>query len=183
MDDRETWSQAAEGSAVAREALALRVQELARGVLANMSARAEEREDLVQEVHLSVFSYLERGLGPPQHLPGLVYYRCLSAHRLYRLRGARERGPEVELDLPSAPANPGEHWKLLDMKELATALKGCWGELGVDLRLVLRRRYLEGAQHKDLTVLLSVSEVTVRHRIRRAIELLRACLRGKGFLS
>lgn len=133
----------------------------------NALQNREAAEDLTQDVFLSLYQNLDK-LASPDHikhwLARVTANRCIDE---IRKRGYR-RGPSLE-EAPE-PAADAEQWDLLLHRELRRMV----GTLPAAARLMIILRYQEELELAEISRILAVPVQTVKSRLHRSLNLLRA---------
>jgi len=149
------------------------------GHVLSMVSRRDLAEDLTQEVFVKAFFALQRFKGDSSFFTWL--YRIASNHCLDFLR--RKKVPEVTLDAPLAddslqslsdvlPA-PVQEYPDAGMTN-AAHLADLLDEMDPEQKLILVLRELEGYSYDELTVMLNCPLNTIKSRLNRAREALKA---------
>jgi RNA polymerase sigma-70 factor, ECF subfamily len=144
----------------------------------------DEALDLSQEVFLNVFRTIGRFRGQSA-LRTWVYRIVINqARNRQRWWRRRHRSEQVSLeerlethgDLPSA-SNLAEPDRMFGQKELATRIWAALDRLPFDQRTVMILREIDGLSYDEIAFSLGVAVGTVKSRLTRAREALRAQLR------
>jgi RNA polymerase sigma-70 factor, ECF subfamily len=149
------------------------------GLVYSMVPNREQAEDLIQEIFIKAYFALESFEGQSGFYTWL--YRIASNHCLDYLR--KNRPDQISLDRPlsdnstmtfedSLVAPPSDHPEFsLNAPSEATALLAA---LDPDQRLILSLRELEGHSYEELSEILNCPVNTVKSRLNRARESLKA---------
>lgn len=154
---------------------------------------ADEARDLTQRVFLSAYESLRAERGPGSDLEGWAPYLFQSARNLWidqtRRAGAQpglqsleslldeDRGDELASSSGNTEAGGAE---TLCSRELRHALRECLEELDVETRASCWMHFVQGASKRSIGRATNRPEATVRTRIARALQSLRACLERRG---
>jgi RNA polymerase sigma-70 factor (ECF subfamily) len=150
--------------------------------LMRMMGTREEAEDVAQETFLSLYRHGHRFRG--EALFSTFVYRVASNAALNRRRTlGRSRNrikrlavrQEAGDDLPSAPRNPED---AVSGGELSAHLHKALEVLQPALRMPVLLYDIEGLAYAEIAEVLGVAEGTVKSRIHRARQALRAELKG-----
>jgi len=178
--DRETVLRAAAGDGVAFRALIEAWRGRVLGFAYRMTGDAASAEDLAQDVFLHLYQVLRKYDDARPFAPWMR--RVMTNVVLNRLRSDRE--PSLSLDsrpegadLPADPRSPDPALQASASEDAATvrermaALPPAW-------RAVVALRYSEGLSVLEIAAALDVPENTVKTRLFRAREALRASLQS-----
>lgn len=147
-----------------------------RGFARRLLGDVEAAEDLVHDVFVALPRAIRgyRGRAPLRaFLLGIAANLC---HRHVR-RAVRRRALAGELPRPVALAAPSE---ARTRAELAAALQRAMDQLPVDQRVAFTLVVVEERPGREVAEVLGLGEVTLRTRVARARERLRAALRAEG---
>ena len=173
------WRQ---GDEAAFEQLVRRHQKKVYRLLLRMMGNREEAEDVAQETFLSLHRHGRRFRGEARF--STFVYRVASNAALNRRRTlGRNRARLQKLavrqaagdDLPSAPRNPEDAASGAD---LSSRVREALEALKPSLRLPVVLYDMEGLAYREIAEVLGVAEGTVKSRIHRARQALRAELEG-----
>jgi RNA polymerase sigma-70 factor (ECF subfamily) len=173
------WRQ---GDEAAFEQLVRRHQKKVFRLLLRMMGNREEAEDVAQETFLSLHRHGRRFRGEARF--STFVYRVASNAALNRRRTlGRNRARLKTLavrqaagdDLPSAPRNPEDAASGAD---LSSRVREALEALKPSLRLPVVLYDMEGLAYREIAEVLGVAEGTVKSRIHRARQALRAELEG-----
>lgn len=129
--------------------------------------------DLVQRTFLGCVEARDRFAGASSFRTFLF---AIARHELYGFFRSRRKNAQLDFSVSSlADLAPGPS-TLARARTQRELLAAALRELPLDLQLVIELRFWEGISGPDLAVVLEVPEGTVRSRIRRAVEALRALL-------
>ena len=145
----------------------------------------EEALDLSQEVFLNVFRTIGRFRGQSALKTWIYRIVINQARNRQRWWRRRHRAEQVSLeerlethgDLPSA-TDLAEPDRMFSQKELATRIWDALARLPFDQRTVMVLREIDGLSYDEIAFSLGVAVGTVKSRLTRAREALRAQLRG-----
>jgi len=174
------WQRARDGDEEARADVAVRAEEAARAFLRRRPTRGIDVEELVQALHLDVFELLEEPAGGPQkNLDAFLQFKTWPVfNRLVReLRIVRERFERVDVNEPNLDREPDEG----NDDERLDALRGCRERLAGIYAVVMNLRFGRGLSPQEAARELGVTTNVVNVRQHRAYEMLRACMRARGF--
>ena len=145
---------------------------------------SNEALDLSQEVFLRVFRTIHRFRGQSALRTWIYRIAVNQARNRLRWWRRRHRGGQVSLDehvrnhgdVP-APGNPASPDRLLRQKELATRLWGALDGLPFEQKTAIVLREIDGLSYDEIAFSLGIAVGTVKSRLARAREALRAQLR------
>jgi RNA polymerase sigma-70 factor (ECF subfamily) len=151
----------------------------------NLLGDREEALDLAQEVFLRVFRTLHRFRGQSSLRTWLYRIVINQARNRRRLWMRRHRSEQIPLDIhlaahgdpPSVPSTRPD--RLLAQKELAARLQAALDALPFDQRTAIVLREVDGLSYEELAFSLGVAVGTVKSRLTRARQSLRAALRSE----
>lgn len=147
----------------------------------NLLGDREEALDLSQEVFLNVFRTLDRFRG--QSTLRTWIYRMVINHASNRQRWWRRRHKAAQVSLDAHVSTYGEPASLRDdcaperalrQKEVADRVWEALGQLPFDQRTALVLREIDGLTYEEIGYSLGVAVGTVKSRLARARQLLRA---------
>ena len=153
------------------------------GIIRRHWARAEEWEDLEQEVFLRVFTALPRFR--PEGIPLEHWVSRITLNVCRRRWRSRSRRPELRW----SDLSEGEQWAFqqaqnsdnlmeqIDSREACSLLHKLLDSLGADDRLILSLLHLEGRSLEEIAGLTGLNRVVVKVRAFRARKKLQAALR------
>lgn len=179
MDEKRIIADAAEGDQEAFRQLVEVYQDRVFGHVLSMVSRRDVAEDLTQEIFVKAFFALPRFKRDSAFFTWI--YRIASNHCLDFLR--KKRGIEQPLD---APLGDEESFSLADTLaapvrerpeagvENEAALASLLDELDPEQKLILVLRELEGYSYEELTEMMECPLNTVKSRLNRAREALKA---------
>lgn len=131
--------------------------------------------DLVQQTFLACVESVESFQGKSSLRTFLF---AIARHRLYHHYRARQRAPTVDFGVSSvidlAPSPSSMVARAEQQRMLTEGLR----RIPLELQIALELRYVEGLRGPELARVLEVPEGTVRSRLRRAIDALRAQMDG-----
>ena len=145
----------------------------------------DEALDLSQEVFLNVFRTIGRFRGQSALRTWIYRIVINQARNRQRWWRRRHRAEQVSLeerieahgDFP-ATTDLAEPDRMFGQKELATRIWGALEKLPFDQRTVMVLREIDGLSYDEIAFSLGVAVGTVKSRLTRAREALRAQLRG-----
>jgi RNA polymerase sigma-70 factor, ECF subfamily len=145
----------------------------------------DEALDLSQEVFLNVFRTIGRFRGQSALRTWIYRIVINQARNRQRWWRRRHRSEQVSLEerletrgeLPAA-SELAEPDRMFGRKELATRIWDALGRLPFDQRTVMVLREIDGLSYDEIAFSLGVAVGTVKSRLTRAREALRAQLRG-----
>jgi len=151
-----------------------------------MVGNLEEACEVVQDAFLAAHRGLDRFRGEARFTTWLTAITLNQArNRLARLKPLRRR-EAYSLDAPIAtpegdvrpepPSNAPGPLELLERRALRNRLEGCIQALAEAFREVLVLRDLQDRSYEEIGALLKVREGTVKSRLFRARDSVRACL-------
>lgn len=179
MTETELIRQAAQGSASAFEALAAPLEGLVYRLCLRLLRNPADAQDAAQEALLRAYRGLPRFHGGSSFATWL--YRiarntCLDVLKSARVRNERaslEALGEAGFDPAAETLGPDERYERDARQE---ALRAAIDGLPEEQRLLLALRYGEGYSYEQLAATLRLPEGTVKSRLSRAKERLRALL-------
>jgi RNA polymerase sigma-70 factor, ECF subfamily len=149
----------------------------------NLLGDAEEALDLSQEVFLRVFRTISRFRGQSSLRTWIYRIAINQARNRHRTWKRKHRSDQVSLDQHLATHGDFESGanstpdRLLAQKELATRLKNALDHLPFEYRTAIVLREIDGLSYEEIGFSLRVGVGTVKSRLMRARQLLRAELR------
>jgi RNA polymerase sigma-70 factor (ECF subfamily) len=162
-------ARARDGDATAYAALVRRHQEVAFRTAMLITGHAQDAEEAAQEGFLKAWRALSRFRDGEPLRPWLLTIVANEARNRRRSAGRRER-LVLRAAAAAAPVPAGVEEPRLDQGELAAAL----GRLRRDDRLVIGCRYVLALSEAETAAALGVARGTVKSRLSRALERLRA---------
>jgi RNA polymerase sigma-70 factor, ECF subfamily len=154
---------------LAWESLVRRYQARVYGVAYHYTGRAEDAQDVAQEVFIHVYRSLDCGVDAEGFLPWLIRL-CRNAS-IDHLRRRKARPPARDIDAQEAPylaasdPNPEEQWLADSRKRLIhRALQG----LSQLSREIILLREIQGLPHADIASILKAPLGTIKSRANRA---------------
>lgn len=150
----------------------------------HLLADHDEALDLSQEVFLRVFRTIHRFRGQSALRTWIYRIVINQAHNRMRWWRRRYRAQQVSLDehirhhgdLP-APGNPSGPERLFDQKETAARIWRALDLLPFDQKSAIILREIDGLSYEEISFSLDIAVGTVKSRLARAREALRAQLR------
>jgi RNA polymerase sigma-70 factor (ECF subfamily) len=146
----------------------------------NLLGNRDEALDLSQDVFLCVFRTIHRFRGQSTLRTWIYRITVNQVRNRHRFWRRRHRDDQVSLDLQvqahGEPESGGE-WRpdrVLAQKELATRLKSALDGLPFDQRTVIILREIDGLSYEEIAYSLGVAIGTVKSRLTRARQTLRA---------
>ena len=147
----------------------------------NLLGDHDEALDLSQEVFLRVFRTIHRFRGQSSLRTWIYRIAVNQARNRHRFWCRRHRGDQVSLDQHIAAHGDFESSatpdRVLAQKELATRLKAALDHLPFDQRTAIVLREIDGLSYEEIAFSLGVRVGTVKSRLTRARQTLRAELR------
>ena len=142
------------------------------------TGRADQAEDLTQEILLKVFKSLDkfnRDADLGTWLSSVARNYCIDRYRASK----REREVVVEdlLALDLAPAASGNPYRQLEERDRRSLVRGALAQLPDKLREAVVLRDLQGLTYQEMADQLALPEGTVKSRINRGREELSRLLR------
>lgn len=178
-EERQLITRARDGDKEAFRHLVESTQDRLFGLVFSMVANRTQAEDLVQEIFVKAYFALESFAGQSSFYTWL--YRIASNHCLDYLR--KRKPNQISIDRPvaedseltfentlQAPASDQPEAPLETPSEAAALLNS----LEPDQRLILSLRELEGHSYEELASILNCPVNTVKSRLNRAREALKA---------
>lgn len=147
-------------------------QEWVRALALRLSADGAAADDLVQDTWVEALQSRRVPESPRQWLGGIVRNLARSTRRRDEARTGRELRAATHDALPSSA-------DLLERAELQRRVLAAVASLDEPYRVVVLLRYAEGLDGEQIAARLSVPGSTVRNRLARALEQLRAKLDGE----
>ncbi len=150
----------------------------------HLARRAEEAEDLVQEVYARAFRprAIERFVdNTPEGGGGMRAWLFAICHNVFYSRIKRERRQPTAVDAffeesttEGRPDEPPPQWdgERLDFEQVDSTLKDAIEELKPEYREVLLMWSVEGLKYREIAAILDVPIGTVMSRLHRARKLL-----------
>jgi RNA polymerase sigma-70 factor (ECF subfamily) len=175
----------AAGDEVACTELVDEHQRLVYQLATNLLGDPQEALDLSQEVFLRVFRTLPTFRGQSSLRTWIYRITVNQAKNRQRWWRRRRRGQQVSLDehvrdhgeLPAEPVSSSPD-RLLRQKELGDRLRDALESLPFDQKTAIVLREVDGLSYEEIAFSLGVAVGTVKSRLARARESLRAQLRG-----
>ena len=156
--------------------------------LMSIAWRVLQHRDLAEEVLQDAFVKVWHSAGlydarlglPMTWLINIVRNRAIDLRRSRAgaLAGARGDGGEAALDSLAAPGAGPEQW--LDDAIHRIGVKECMGQLTPAQRQALALVYYQGLTHVEAAQALEAPLGTTKAWVRRGLDYLRACLKGRG---
>lgn len=175
----------AAGDEVACTELVDEHQRLVYQLATNLLGDPQEALDLSQEVFLRVFRTLPTFRGQSSLRTWIYRITVNQAKNRQRWWRRRRRGQQVSLDehvrdhgeLPAEPVGSSPD-RMLRQKELGDRLREALESLPFDQKTAIVLREVDGLSYEEIAFSLGVAVGTVKSRLARARESLRAQLRG-----
>jgi RNA polymerase sigma-70 factor (ECF subfamily) len=149
----------------------------------NLLGDRDEARDLSQDVFLRVFRTIHRFRGQSSLKTWIYRIAVNQARNRRRFWRRRHRADQVSLDAHVAAHGdfPSTHNsgpdRVLDQKELASRLESALAHLPFDQRTAIVLREVDGLSYDEIAFSLGVAVGTVKSRLTRARQALRAELR------
>jgi RNA polymerase sigma-70 factor (ECF subfamily) len=149
----------------------------------NLLDDRDEALDVSQEVFLRVFRTIHRFRGQSSLRTWIYRIAVNQTRNRHRFWRRRRRTDQISLDdhvsvhgeLPSSPQETPEH--ALEQKELGARLQRALNNLPFDQRTAIVLREIDGLSYDEIAFSLGVAIGTVKSRLTRARQALRAELR------
>ncbi|MBX3270448.1 MAG: sigma-70 family RNA polymerase sigma factor [Sandaracinaceae bacterium] len=127
--------------------------------------------DLVQKTFLACVEAADtfRGLSSVR-----TFFFAVARHQLYHHYRARRRAPDLDVGVTSVADLTPSPSSLVARAEEQRLLGEAFTRIPLELQIALELRFLEGLRGPELAQVLDIPEGTVRSRLRRGIEALRA---------
>ena len=173
----------AEGDESACAELVAEHQRMVVQLAINLLGDREEALDLSQEVFLRVFRTIHRFRGQSSLRTWIYRIAVNQARNRHRFWRRRHRADQISLDLHIAThgdfLSGGDSTpdRLLAQKELASRLERALDGLPFDQRTAIVLREIDGLSYEEIAYSLGVAVGTVKSRLTRARQALRAELR------
>jgi len=173
----------AEGDEMACADLVAEHQRMVVQLAMNLLGDRDEALDLSQEVFLRVFRTIHRFRGQSSLRTWIYRIAVNQARNRHRFWRRRHRADQVSLDqhisthgdfLAGGQDTPD---RVLAQKELAARIERALGELPFDQRTAIVLREVDGLSYDEIAYSLGVAVGTVKSRLTRARQTLRAELR------
>jgi RNA polymerase sigma factor (sigma-70 family) len=169
LDEDDLIAQARRGDAAAYSTLVRRHQDVAFRTAMLITGHAQDAEDAAQEAFVKAWRALGRFRAGEPLRPWLLTIVANEARNRRRAAGRREHlALRAAAALPAAAGEPPA--AALDRDELAAAI----GRLRDDDRVVIGCRYLLDLSETETAAALGVARGTVKSRLSRALDRLRA---------
>lgn len=190
VGDREATliQRCAAGDETASAELVAEHQRMVVQLAANLLGDREEALDLSQEVFLRVFRTIHRFRGQSSLRTWIYRIAVNQAWNRHRFWRRRHRADQVSLDQHVARHgdvfrgfNP-EPDRVLAQKELADRLRGALERLPFEQRTAIVLREVDGLSYEEIAFSLGLAIGTVKSRLTRARQALRADLRDSRTL-
>jgi RNA polymerase sigma-70 factor (ECF subfamily) len=173
----------AEGDETACADLVAEHQRMVVQLAMNLLGDRDEALDLSQEVFLRVFRTIHRFRGQSSLRTWIYRIAVNQARNRHRFWRRRHRADQVSLDQHISThgdfLSGGENTpdRVLAQKELAARIERALGELPFDQRTAIVLREVDGLSYEEIAYSLGVAVGTVKSRLTRARQTLRAELR------
>jgi len=173
----------AEGDEMACADLVAEHQRMVVQLAMNLLGDRDEALDLSQEVFLRVFRTIHRFRGQSSLRTWIYRIAVNQARNRHRFWRRRHRADQVSLDqhisthgdFPAGGQDTPD--RVLAQKELAARIERALGELPFDQRTAIVLREVDGLSYEEIAYSLGVAVGTVKSRLTRARQTLRAELR------
>jgi RNA polymerase sigma-70 factor (ECF subfamily) len=172
MIDQATLEACRRGEPRAFRALVLAYQQVVVSLCTAMAG--PDGEDLAQETFVRVHAAIARF--DPDGPASLRSWILVIARRLCHDRARRAQHQAAAYDQVEAPAEPGDPHRALVCARLAHDVADAIARLPVEQRVVLALREWEGVEYEEIALIEGIPVGTVRSRLARARESLRARL-------
>ena len=173
----------AEGDETAHAELVGEHQRMVVQLAMNLLGDRDEALDLSQEVFLRVFRTIHRFRGQSSLRTWIYRIAVNQARNRHRFWRRRHRTDHISLDLHIAAHGDllsGREWtpdRIFAQKQLAARLKEALDGLPFDQRTAIVLREVDGLSYEEIAFSLGVAVGTVKSRLTRARQALRAELR------
>ena len=173
----------AEGDEAACGELVAEHQRMVVQLAMNLLGDRDEALDLSQDVFLRVFRTIHRFRGQSSLRTWIYRIAVNQARNRHRFWRRRHRADQVSLDQHIAAhgefrcSNSSTPERALAQKELASQLEQALGGLPFDQRTAIVLREVDGLSYEEIAFSLGVAVGTVKSRLTRARQALRAELR------
>lgn len=178
LTEEALWQRAVGGQPEARSRILELADRYSRATLQRHGVRHPDLDDLVQEAVMGVDRC--RGSGRLVRVfQKFVYFRSLSILKSHRARQRLRQHDAIDsLDPASERMGPGTE---VEVHELTQAVAHCRDALPESLRMVVHLRHAVDCKLPEIAERMQLSLGGVRERLRRAWQLVHACLRKRGF--
>jgi RNA polymerase sigma-70 factor (ECF subfamily) len=187
-DDLEYVSLCRQGEVNAFEALVRRHEKRMFNIAYRVIGNYDEACEVVQDAFISAYKNIKGFKGEARFATWLyaIVINC-SRNRLKQLRSRRYREgcsiddpimtPDGEL-LADPPSSEPSALDRLEAKDVQHKVQLCISVLDAEFKEVIVLRDLQGFSYEEISAMLKVPEGTVKSRLFRAREAMRACLQG-----
>jgi len=187
-DDLEYVSLCRQGDVDAFEALVRRHEKRMFNIAYRVVGNYDEASETVQDAFISAYKNI-KGFKGEAKFSTWLYAICinLSRNRLKRLKSRQYREgrslndpittPDGEL-LGDPPSSEPSVLDRLEARDIKQHVQGCINTLDAEFKEVIVLRDLQGFSYEEISAMLKVPEGTVKSRLFRGREALRACLKG-----
>lgn len=165
------------GNRAAFEILVARYERRVWNVARRMVGKAEDAQDIAQNVFLKVFENL--GSFDPAY-PFRAWITRIAVNESLNFLQQRRPSDPLPDDRPSGELGPGE---LVNALDLSRAVERALRRLSPDYRAVVVLRYFLDLSYREMATVLEVPEKTVKSRLFTSRQLLREALAGQGALE
>jgi len=181
--DDDLWDAVREQRDGAFERLEALVREVCSVVFSHPMVPNHAREQLLQDVLVSVWEFARKQTDDPKNLRAFLKWRARGVLSVLR-RGilARRREDPVDNEMPIADENALPLDELV-AEELTHAFQRCRARLKPVLAAAWDARYERGLDTRAIAEELGISPGTVAVRHHRAKDVIMECLRAKGALQ
>ena len=183
VDDWMLAARARQGDQQAFAALVRRYEKPVLHFCARMTGNVSEAEDIAQETFLALYRSLER-IEPKARFSTLLFGIARNL-TLNHLRDGKRRGRNTAVpldDLNADPAAAGRPDRKAHASEIGAALQAAIAGLAPDHRETLVLREFNGLDYETIAATVGCPVGTVRSRLARARETLRARLEEQDML-
>jgi RNA polymerase sigma-70 factor, ECF subfamily len=187
-EDLEHVSLCRQGDVDAFEALVRRHQKRMINIAYRIVGDYDEACEVVQDAFISAYKNIKGFKGKAKFATWL--YAIVingSRNRLKQLRSRRYREgcsiddpimtPDGEI-AADPPSNEPSALDRLEARDIKQHVQGCINALDAEFREVIVLRDLQGFSYEEISAMLKVPEGTVKSRLFRGREAMRACLKG-----
>jgi RNA polymerase sigma-70 factor (ECF subfamily) len=178
-----------EGDMSAFEELVQEYQPLVYALILRLLGDAEEARDATQETFLKIYRHFARFRGESSLKTWVCRIAINQARNAERWRRRRHRDETRSLDEPEEPGRPvSAHWQssaatpesLALAHERRRQIESALAKLKKDFRLAVILRDIEDLSYEEIAGVLEISVGTVKSRIARGREMLRASLKQQA---
>lgn len=187
-DDREYVSLCRRGDVDAFAVLVRRYERRMFNIAYRVIGNYDEAGEVVQDAFISAYKNI-KGFKGEARFSTWLYAICINhaRNRLKRLKTRRYwegrslddpiMTPDGELSA-DPPSNEPSALERLEAREVQQKVQGCINALDAEFKEVLVLRDIQGFSYEEISAVLKVPEGTVKSRLFRARDAMRACLQG-----